>query len=53
MNGQHLRLMPTEDVATMFREQWLKAGIVSESVSGSFIDVSATLINDEPSFNKV
>lgn len=46
MNGQHLRLMPTEDVATMFREQWLKAGIVSESVSGSFIDVAVELLKN-------
>jgi glutamyl-tRNA synthetase len=46
MNGQHLRLMPTEDVATMFREQWLKAAIVSESVSGSFIDVAVELLKN-------
>lgn len=39
LNGQHLRLLPTEDVATMFREQWMKAGILTESVPASFVDV--------------
>nr|PNR60969.1 hypothetical protein PHYPA_003762 [Physcomitrium patens] len=46
ISGQHLRLMPTEDIATMFREQWLKAGIIFESVSGSFINVAMELLKN-------
>ncbi|XP_073387752.1 glutamate--tRNA ligase, chloroplastic/mitochondrial-like [Physcomitrium patens] len=38
--------MPTEDIATMFREQWLKAGIIFESVSGSFINVAMELLKN-------
>jgi len=41
LNGQHLRLLPNEQVATMFREQWVKAGILTESASSPFVDVSA------------
>lgn len=41
LNGQHLRLLPNEEVATMFREQWVKAGILTESASSAFVDVSA------------
>lgn len=42
MNGQHLRLLPTEEVASMFGEQWVKAGFISEP-AGPFVNVSTKL----------
>ena len=38
--GQHLCLMLNEEVASIFREQWMKACILTESVPTSFVDVS-------------
>jgi hypothetical protein len=42
MNGQHLRLLPTEEVALMFGEQWVKAGLISEP-AGPFVNVSTKI----------
>lgn len=46
LNGQHLRLLPNEEVATMFREQWLKAGILSDSAPNTFVDVAVELLKN-------
>lgn len=44
MNGQHLRLLPTEEVASMFGEQWVKAGFISKP-AGPFVNVSTKIGN--------
>lgn len=46
LNGQHLRLLPTEEVATMFGEQWMKAGLLTESAPASFVDVAVELLKN-------
>jgi hypothetical protein len=39
MNGQHLRSLPTEELASMLGNQWVKAGILSE-YQEAFVNVS-------------
>ncbi|KAG0605633.1 hypothetical protein M758_9G075200 [Ceratodon purpureus] len=46
LNGQHLRLLPTEEVATMFKDQWIKAGLLTESIPDSFVNVAVELVKN-------
>jgi hypothetical protein len=39
MNGQHLRSLPTEELASMLGNQWVKAGILSV-YQEAFVNVS-------------
>jgi len=45
MNGQHLRLLPTEEVALMFGEQWMKAGLISEP-AGPFVNLATEILKN-------
>lgn len=39
MNGQHLRVIPTEEVSKLVGEQWKNTGLLTES-EGTFVEVS-------------
>lgn len=38
MNGQHLRVIPSEELTKLIGEQWKRTSILTES-EGPFIDV--------------
>ncbi|GLJ16385.1 hypothetical protein SUGI_0277860 [Cryptomeria japonica] len=45
MNGQHLRSLPSDELAKLLGEHWKKSGILSES-EGSFIHEATELLKD-------
>jgi glutamyl-tRNA synthetase len=45
MNGQHLRSLPTEELASMLGNQWVKAGILSE-YQEAFVNEATELLKN-------
>eukprot|EP00243_Klebsormidium_subtile_P004449 TRINITY_DN18434_c0_g1_i1.p1 TRINITY_DN18434_c0_g1~~TRINITY_DN18434_c0_g1_i1.p1 ORF type:complete len:618 (+),score=172.39 TRINITY_DN18434_c0_g1_i1:62-1915(+) len=45
INGQHIRLLPPEEVNSMLGQQWVSSGILKRP-DGPFVDMAAELIKD-------